>query len=126
MDTNVKVYNRNSFDHVEKFKGGIVTIKANSFIEMDYEEANLFLGQMFPPKFDKNGLQKKESFKRLEIDQADKKKAELHLRNEKDEKAKRIFVCMACGEEFKSKKELLKHCDENHESEAKKLEEEDE
>lgn len=115
MDMTVKVHNRNKFDHKEKFRDKDIFIKAGGHISMDYDEANRFLGQMFPPKFDKGGVQLATSFKWLEIDKDDRKRVELILRNESEEKAKRIFVCMACGEEFGSKSALMSHSKKKHE-----------
>ena len=114
MDMTVKVHNRNRFDHKEKFRDKDFVIPAGGFIKMDYDEANRFLGQMFPPKFDKGGVQLATSYKWLEIDQDDRRRVELILRNESEEKAKRVFVCMACGKEFGSKSSLLSHSKEKH------------
>ncbi len=35
----VKVWNDNTFDHVDKFKGKEISIPAGTFIEMDYFDA---------------------------------------------------------------------------------------
>ena len=114
MDTMVKVHNRNKFDHKEMFQGREIFIPANGYLLMDYEEANRFLGQMVTPKFDKGGVQLATSYKWLEIDKKDKLKAEATLRNEQEEKATKIFVCMACNKEFTSKSALLKHSKNEH------------
>lgn len=114
MDMMVKVYNRNKYEHREKFRGREIVIPAGGNISMDYDEANRFLGQMFPPKFDKGGVQTAQSYKWLEIDKEDKRRVELALRNESEEKSKRVFVCMACGKEFQSKSALLSHSKEKH------------
>lgn len=114
MDLLVKIYNRNSYDYSEKFKGQMVEIKSKGFVKMDYEDANRFLGQLPSFKRLKDGQQCPSSFKWLEIDPVDRKRVESILRNEAEEKAKKVFVCMACGEEFDSKKELIKHSNMKH------------
>lgn len=43
-----RIHNMNTVDHVEEFKGNIITIKAGGFIEMPYSEAVAFKGQFFP------------------------------------------------------------------------------
>jgi hypothetical protein len=115
MDSVVKIYNRNEHDYVEKFQGKELFIKAKGFIKMDYEEANRFMGQLPQFKRMKDGHQDPVSYKWLEMDKDDRRRVELGLRNESEEKAKKVFVCHACGKEFDDKKTLLKHAKE-HES----------
>jgi len=69
---------------------------------------------MFTPKFDKGGIQVPSSYKWLEMDTDDKRRAELNLRNESEEKSSKVFVCMACNKEFSSKKSLINHSKEKH------------
>jgi hypothetical protein len=45
----VKVWNKNKFDHREKFKGEEIFIPAGGSIDMDFEEAIEFKGQFTPP-----------------------------------------------------------------------------
>jgi hypothetical protein len=113
MDLLVRVYNRNTYPYREQFKGQMIEIAPKGFIKMDYEEANRFLGQMQPFRRLKDGNQDPTSYKWLEIDKDDRRKVEAILRNEAEEKSKRVFVCMACSKEFDSKKELLKHSKEH-------------
>lgn len=114
MDFSVKVYNRNKFDHKELFQGKDVLILAGKHVVMEYDDAHKFLGQMFNIKLDKGGQQDPRSFKWLEMDKEDKRRCELLLRNESEEKAKKVFVCHSCGDEFKDKKTLLKHIKDEH------------
>jgi hypothetical protein len=114
MDMMVKVWNRNKFDHKELWRDKQIHIPAGGHISMDYDEANRFMGQMFSPKFDKGGIQLPESYKWLEVDKDDRRRVEMSLRNETEEKAKRVFVCMACNKEFESKKALMAHSKEKH------------
>jgi len=102
-DTIVKVWNRNKYEYRELFKGKEIVIAAGKFVEMDYEQAISFLGKMCPIKKDKHGVCLPDSFKKLEIDQDDKRKAELSLRDEAEERSKKTFVCMKCMKEFTSK-----------------------
>ena len=115
MDMTVKVHNRNKFDYTEKFRDKDIFIPAGGNVMMDYDEANRFLGQYVTPKKGKDGVHLPSSFKRLEIDKEDRRRVELVLRNESEDKSKRVFVCMACGKEFGSKSSLLAHSKEKHE-----------
>jgi len=114
MDLTVKLWNRNKLDHNEKWRDKDISIPAGGYIKMDYDEANRFMGQMFTPKFDKGGIQVPSSYKWLEMDTDDKRRAELNLRNESEEKSSKVFVCMACSKEFSSKKSLINHSKEKH------------
>jgi uncharacterized C2H2 Zn-finger protein len=114
LDSMVKIHNRNQYDYTEKFKGREIFVPAGSFIEMDYEEGNRFLGQMPEFKRLKDGTQDPRSFKWLEMDKDDRRRVELALRNESEDKAKKIFVCHACKKEFDDKKDLLKHVKKEH------------
>lgn len=113
-DTMVKVWNRNKFDYSEIYNGKMVEIKAHGFVEMEYEQANRFMGKISPIKKDKHGIPLPSSYKKLEMDPEDKRKAELCLRNETEEKLKKTFVCFKCSKEFSTKTRLLAHVKENH------------
>lgn len=110
----VKIYNRNQYDYQEKYRDKMVMIPSGGFIEMDYEEANRFLGKMPEFKRLKDGQQDPRSYKWLEMDKDDRRRVEMALRNEADEKSKKVFVCHACKKEFEDKKELLKHVKKEH------------
>lgn len=124
-DFMVKVYNKGEFDYSEKFRGREIFIKANGFVKMDYEEAHLFMGQMQSFRRKKDGTQDPRTFKKLIMDHDDRRRVELLLRNESEEKSKKIFVCMACKKEFTSKKDLIKHSQEEHSEIQVKTEDED-
>ena len=124
-DFMVKVYNKGEFDYSEKFRGREIFIKANGFVKMDYEEAHLFMGQMQSFRRRKDGTQDPRTFKKLIMDHDDRRRVELLLRNESEEKSKKIFVCMACKKEFTSKKDLIKHSQEEHSEIQVKTEDED-
>lgn len=112
MSNIVKVWNRNSFDHKELFKDDAVFIPAGKYIEMDYYDAVQFLGQFYPMKFGKDGIQDPKSYKWLEIDPEDKKKV-FQSKGDKDEKDQ-VFVCHRCNKEFLTKNGLLKHIKTRH------------
>jgi hypothetical protein len=114
LDSQVKVHNKNDYDYSEKFQGNEIHIKSKGYIKMDYEEANRFLGKMPDFKRLKDGTQDPRSYKWLEMDKDDRKRVEMSLRNETEEKAKRIFVCMACKKEFDSKAALIRHSKDEH------------
>jgi hypothetical protein len=111
----VKVWNRNSFDHKEKFKGSIIEIPAHKFIEMDYDEAVLFRGQFFNPQFGKDMVQKPESYKWIEIDPEDRAKVLKERASDGGESdVEKIFPCHVCAKEFRTKNGLLKHIKDKH------------
>jgi hypothetical protein len=122
----VKIWNKNEYDYSEKFRGKEIYIKSGGHHKMDYEEAHLFLGQMPEFRRRKDGTQDPKSFKKLMMDQEDRRRVEMILRNEKEEKAKKVFVCMACAKEFTSKAELTKHSKIEHADILAKSEDEDE
>lgn len=65
----VKVWNRNTYDHTEKFKGQEITIRAGQFIEMDYIDAIDFKGQFIPPKTLGPNNPDPQHFKMIEVEQ---------------------------------------------------------
>lgn len=113
-DNLVKVYNRNKYEYSEMFNGKEILIPAGKHVMMDYEEANRFLGKLGKFTRTKDGQQDPRSFKWLEIDKEDRRRVELLLRAEADEKATKIFVCHMCGKEFSSKKLLMGHIKSEH------------
>lgn len=111
----VKVWNRNTLPYKEVFRDKLVEIGAGEHIVMHYEEAISFLKRMPPIKLDKNGQIPKEYWKYLQIDPEDKRRVEAYLREESEEKSSKVFVCAKCGDEFDTKKQLMKHVKKNHE-----------
>jgi uncharacterized C2H2 Zn-finger protein len=114
LDSLVKVHNKNTYDYKENFKGKEIFIPAGKSIKMDYEEAHRFLGQMPEFKRTKDGNQDPTSYKWLEMDKDDRRRVELALRNETEEKSTKVFCCHACGEDFDDKKSLFKHVKKEH------------
>ena len=115
VDNEVKVWNRNTFDYKERFKGEDIFIKAGGFVKMDRWEANQFLGTYVPIKKNKDEQQDPMSFKYLEIDQEDLKRIRDQQSGATDQQ--KTFVCHACSKEFLTKNGLLKHIKTKHISE---------
>ena len=65
----VKVWNDNSHDHVETFKGNQVTVPAKGFIEMDFEDAVQFKGQFTPMLIRADGTHDPKGFKMIRVEQ---------------------------------------------------------
>lgn len=94
-----RVYNMHpqGFTHTEKFRDEMISIKAGSFVLMDYEDAVLFKGQYFPTKMDAMNQQDPKTFKCIKI--------EAEEAGSKPELIK-TYVCHVDGKEFPSKAEL--------------------
>lgn len=103
---NVQVWNDNSVDHVEKFRGDEIKIKSKSFIVMDSEDAYLFKGQFFPPKFNKSKLQTIESMKCIRIVEDFNVKKEVSKTDANS--------CMKCGFKAESQAGLKSHIRSKH------------
>lgn len=110
----VKVWNDNKYPYTENFRGNKVTIEAGGFVEMDYDQAVLFLGTFVPIVKGKNGLQDPRSYKMLRIDQEDRKNYVLNNSLGEKEDTEKVFVCHACSKEFRTKKGLEKHIKDKH------------
>jgi hypothetical protein len=101
-----RIYNDNVHDHREKFRGDWVEIKAGGFIEMQRDDAVLFKGNFFPPKYEANGLQDPKSFKKLRL---------VNMESNVPEPPKaEQFICTACGFQAKNKIGLMSHIRHNH------------
>ena len=64
----VKVWNDNNHPFQQRFKGEQIKIEANSFIEMNWDDAIQFKSYPHPMKFDGMGNQAPESFKMIRIE----------------------------------------------------------
>lgn len=102
----VKVWNRKTTEHVEKYKDQVIKIKPGHFVEMEREEAVQFAAQYYRPKFDGNGVQLPESFKKIEI--------EGKYGTPRPVQIDPTHKCMACGHVCLSARELSVHTEENH------------
>lgn len=64
----VKVWNDNNHPFEQRFKGEIIKIEANSFVEMNWDDAVQFKSYPSPMKFNGMGMQDPTSFKMIRID----------------------------------------------------------
>jgi hypothetical protein len=114
----VKVWNDNFHPYEEKFQGTFIRIEPHKCIEMDYDQAVLFLGTFIGFKRKKDGTQDPKSFKKLRIDAEDKKEVILARSHSMDSEDKeKVFLCHVCRKEFLTKKGLEKHIKDKHLSE---------
>lgn len=102
----VKVWNENTLDYKEEFRDKKIEIKAGQFIEMDDDEAVLFLGSFSPIKVGGDGEKLPESFKKLRI--------EYPGRVPYDLKEAKQNTCIGCGFEATSALELQGHIFQTH------------
>jgi len=110
----VKVWNDNKYPYNEDFRGKKITIESGGFVEMDYDQAVLFLGTFVPIVRGKNGLQDPRSYKMLRIDHEDRKNYVLNNSLGDKDDTEKVFVCNACSKEFRTKKGLEKHIKDKH------------
>ncbi len=101
----VKVVNDNVHPYRERFRGKEIYIGPNESVEMDLNDAHLFLGTM-PPNIERgaNGLQDPKTYKMLRIEQVGISKAQSQSKK---------FVCMKDGKEFATQAALDEHIEEN-------------
>jgi len=102
----VRVYNKNKFDHAEKFRGAVIEIKAGEYIEMEREDAVLFKSAFKQPMYDKGGVQTIESYKMISIGTIPDKKPE--------PKGPPEYPCMACDFVAQSNSGLKSHSRAKH------------
>jgi hypothetical protein len=72
----VQVVNDNTYPYTEEFKGQKITIEPKGHVEMERDDAVLFLGTFSPISYDVDGNPHPKSYKKLKIVEiTDKKKA---------------------------------------------------
>lgn len=101
----VRVYNRNTHDYHNTFKGKNVTIPAGGYLEMDRSDAVQLKSKMvvIPNTFDGAGNQRPESFSRLELIPVGSETVNVQEK----------FICHATGKEFDSEREYMAHLKSN-------------
>lgn len=103
----VRVYNENVHPYNETFKGTKIHIpakgNANNWVEMDEDEANLFLGSFSPPIIDADGGHDPRGYKMLKI------VGETGWAKKQSE-----WTCQACKYEASNEKDLNEHIDAKH------------
>jgi hypothetical protein len=109
----VKVWNTNTHDLVERFKGNELVIPAGKYIEMEYYEANEFRGQYHPRPVDNDGKM---------VDDAKHYKM-LRIESPGDQapptKSVGGHVCMKCQSAYQAKDELDFHVKTKHANDAR-------
>lgn len=89
----------------DKFRDEPIEIPAGKFVLMDYEDAVLFKGQYFQPRYDAMGQQIPSSMKMIDIRPHGKSSAPL---------VDKKYVCHMDGKEFDSAAALAKYIKENY------------
>ena len=92
----VKVHNDNIHPYNEKFSGQDIHIPAISYIEMDEDQAEVFLGKFVFPVKNEMGLNDPKFFKKLRIEKPLKENVEADS-----------LICHATGKKAASKEELV-------------------
>ena len=99
------VVNDNVHPFRQEFKEEMISIPAGGKIEMDQEDAVMFLGMFYPPKKDGNDQPDPKHFKKLRIEP---------IKGGSVEPVKESFVCQKCKFVAQSKEDLESHIDEMH------------
>jgi hypothetical protein len=104
----VKVWNTNTHDLVERFKGNEVIIPAGKFIEMEYYEANEFRGQYHPRPVDNDG--------KMVDDPKYYKMLRVEIPGDKPIPSKAVggYTCMKCQGAYQAQDELDFHVKTKH------------
>lgn len=104
----VRVINQNVHPFTQEFRGEKISLaakgKGKNFIDMEHDDAILFVGQFSPVKMDYDNKPLPESYKMLDIVPLDGQPEEM------EEK----FICQQCRQEFSSQEELDAHITESH------------
>ena len=101
----VKVWNDNDWDHVEKFQGKSVTVPSKGYVMMEYYDAIVFRGQFTGIRKDKHNQPLLQYRKMIRIEEP-KQGQVFNMRDN--------FVCQADGKKFSSQKELDQHIEANY------------
>ena len=110
MNSVVKVYNDNKYEHQEKFKGQMIIIPAGGYVEMTRDDAVLFRGQFRPMIKNKGGGEDPRGFKMIRIATAESEPEVIDIvaKNEAEN------TCLACGKVCASAAGLKAHIRHNH------------
>ncbi len=107
----VKVHNDNynektgkGYPFTQNYRGRHITIEAGKYIEMEYDDAEDFLGLISPIVLDANDNPKPESYKQLRIEKPSNFLG--HVGGK--------FQCHVCSFNAPNMKSLQAHCDANH------------
>lgn len=102
----VKVWNDNTHTYREMFREKDIEIKPKTYIEMELNDAHLFLGTYAPMKFDGDGNPIPSGFKMLRIEE---------IRGTPAPQVKLdTLTCQACKHEADTEAEMQAHVKEAH------------
>lgn len=101
-----KVWNDNTYDHTEIFKGDKIFIKAQEYVLMEEDDAVMFRGQFSAPILDGDGQPKPQSYKKIRLT--------LHDASEAAPVVSPEHVCQACKYKGVSEKDLVEHVEVMH------------
>lgn len=104
----VKVWNDNIYPYTEKFRGDTIIIPPGGHIVMPMEDAVLFKSAFKTPIYEKNGMQKPESFKKIRLEPIPDGVVDVVGENLQE------LTCQACGFVAKSTAGLASHQRSNH------------
>jgi len=106
-NTLVKVWNDNSLEHIETFKGQEIKIPAHGYVTMNRHEAVEFKSQFKSPVFLKGGVPDPAHKKMIRVEPINDDKIE-------ETQAPDDFDCQKCGFVAKSAAGLKSHIRANH------------
>lgn len=101
----VKVWNDNTADLRDTWRGQDIFIPAGEFIEMDHGDAVLYMGEYKAPVYTADGADKAEGFKKLRKEP---------IPDAVEEEEQTDWACQACGFNARSKWELEGHVSDLH------------
>lgn len=102
-----KVWNDNTCEWTEMFKGEKVTIPAGKYIEMEFYDAHEFKGQYSPIKIKPDDTQDPKSFKMIRVVKVTQEDGEL-------DDSKQVFPCNLCKKVFTTEAALIAHSAKEH------------
>jgi len=105
----VKVWNNNTVEWKEKFKGEDIVIPSKGYIEMEFYEAHEFKGQFAPIKIKGDGTQDPTSFKMIKVDALKQEE-----KDELEEEGQEVYPCNLCKKVYSTEGALVKHSEAQH------------
>lgn len=101
-----KVWNENSLDHVEMFKGDRIVIPAKGYVVMDRDDAVAFRGAFVAPIIS-DGNADPRTFKKIRLEKIEGD-VEVQTKPEAE------HICQACKYKASSEKDLTEHASAMH------------
>jgi hypothetical protein len=100
----MRIWNDNTIDYKENFRGNEIVIKAGKYIDMEWGEGNIFVSTFVPPVKMANGNPDPNFVKMLRRERIADTRVD----------SKKIHKCMMCGDEHKSEFMLKAHIADEH------------